>query len=248
MILEGVIIMGEKIYCVYMHRNKINNKCYIGITKQYPEDRWQNGLGYRINKHFWNAIKTYKWENFEHIIFEEGLTKEEAAKKEILLIALYDTTNPECGYNISTGGECGSAGVKRSDDFKQRLHDVNIGKHLSEETKKKLSQQRKGKKRNIIYSIDARRNISESKKGNKNPNYGKPLTEERKIIISQARSRAVIQLDFDGNFVAEYKSMAEAERKTGVKSSNICTCCQGIYEMAGGFKWMLKTSYENTTK
>ena len=39
--------MPSKLYCLYMHRNKINNKVYIGITSQTPSQRWgANGVGY----------------------------------------------------------------------------------------------------------------------------------------------------------------------------------------------------------
>ena len=35
-------------YSVYMHRNKINQKVYIGLTKQIPQNRWRaNGEGYK---------------------------------------------------------------------------------------------------------------------------------------------------------------------------------------------------------
>ena len=57
-------------YTVYMHRNKYNNKVYIGITGRQPEIRWgSNGNGYWNNTHFYNAIKKYGWnDGFEHIL------------------------------------------------------------------------------------------------------------------------------------------------------------------------------------
>ena len=35
-------LMTEK-YTAYMHKNKINQKVYIGITTQKVEERWKNG-------------------------------------------------------------------------------------------------------------------------------------------------------------------------------------------------------------
>lgn len=47
----------EKKWCIYIHRNKINNKAYIGITNKKPEYRWgKNGSGYKNNKHFYRTI------------------------------------------------------------------------------------------------------------------------------------------------------------------------------------------------
>ena len=62
----------KKKYCVYMHKNKINNKVYIGITFRKPEDRWQKGQGYHKQLKFFNAILKYGGDNFEHIIFMGG--------------------------------------------------------------------------------------------------------------------------------------------------------------------------------
>lgn len=45
-------------YTVYQHKNKINGKIYIGITKQSPEKRWGiNGCNYKTSPHFYSAIK-----------------------------------------------------------------------------------------------------------------------------------------------------------------------------------------------
>ena len=93
--------------CVYFHRNKINNKAYIGLSI-YGDDinrRWQNGKGYIKQPLFYNAIQKYGWDNFEHIIFESSLSLEDAKKIEVMLIALFNTKDRNFGYNISVGGE-----------------------------------------------------------------------------------------------------------------------------------------------
>ena len=71
----------ENNYIIYQHKNKINGKMYIGLTKQNPITRWRNGKGYAKNKHFSDAIQKYGWENFEHTILYTGLTQEEAGQK-----------------------------------------------------------------------------------------------------------------------------------------------------------------------
>lgn len=71
-------------YCIYLHRNKINNKVYIGQTKfgDNPNKRWQNGNGYKENISFYYDIQKYGWNNFEHIILENNLTLDESNKLE----------------------------------------------------------------------------------------------------------------------------------------------------------------------
>lgn len=95
---------NDRCYTVYMHTNIVNGKKYIGITCQKPERRWQNGYGY-IKTYFGNAIIKYGWDNFEHEIIADGLSKETACQMEIALIRLFRTNEREYGYNISDGGE-----------------------------------------------------------------------------------------------------------------------------------------------
>ena len=99
---------NSRLYCVYMHTNKLNNKKYIGITCRPVEVRWRDGKGYKLNRHFWSAIQKYGWDNFIHEILALNLSKEEAQKLEVELISVYNTTDKNFGYNVSIGGEGGA--------------------------------------------------------------------------------------------------------------------------------------------
>ena len=81
-----VPFMDERIYTVYVHISP-NNKYYVGITKQSVKRRWHNGTAYRKNTYFYSAIQKYGWDNFQHEIIAEHLTKDEACDFEITLIA-----------------------------------------------------------------------------------------------------------------------------------------------------------------
>ena len=92
-------------FTVYKHTTP-SGKVYIGITGQNPLRRWRpDGSGYKENNHFWNAICKYGWDNIKHEIIRSGLTKEEACRLEIDLIAKHDSTNQKKGYNDTAGGE-----------------------------------------------------------------------------------------------------------------------------------------------
>lgn len=91
----------ENGYVIYMHTNKINNKKYIGISKNY-ERRWGNGYGYINNTLFYKDIEQYGWDNFEHEIIEENLCKVDALILESRLIKQYKTDNIEFGYNTQS--------------------------------------------------------------------------------------------------------------------------------------------------
>ena len=113
----------------------------------------------------------------------------------------------ENGYNSS---EYGSGHYKRSEELKRKISESMTGKHFSEEHKKK---------------------ISESK-------TGKHLSEEHKRKISESKGvNGILQFSKDGELIAEYSSIHEAERNTGCNNCNICKCCRGERKYAGGFIW-----------
>ena len=73
-----------------------------------------------------------------------------------------------------------------------------------------------------------------------NNSYG---TRTRRAV--EKLSIPVVQLEKKGNFIAEFESLREASRRTGIASTNISRCCNhkpGHYS-AGGFLWIYKDEY-----
>ena len=128
-----------KTYCIYMHKNKINHKVYIGQTCQYPPTkRWLHGEGYQHCSKFYNAIQKYGWDNFEHIILEENLTLQQANEKECLYIKKYNSI--DCGYNIRMGGSQGALSSKHKQKIRASNKKVFKKKFQSISYKHKMRQ------------------------------------------------------------------------------------------------------------
>ena len=134
-------IIEDRNYVIYKHTNQVNNKCYIGMTRQNPpKKRWKNGTTYKSNNHFTNAINFYGWDNFSHEILFEKLTKEEAEQKEIEMIAYYKSNQSEFGYNVANGGNCKGT---VSEETKKKLSIAHTGKKLSPEHIEKIRENSK---------------------------------------------------------------------------------------------------------
>lgn len=91
-------------YKVYKHTSP-DSKIYIGMTCQDLEFRWQSGYGYKNNALFFKDISDYGWDAFTHEILYEGLTEEEACRREMELISSCMSDDPEHGYNLDKGGK-----------------------------------------------------------------------------------------------------------------------------------------------
>lgn len=104
-------------YVVYRHTSP-HGKVYIGITRQDIRKRWQGGMGYKDNPHFFSAIVKYGWDNFKHEILLEDLSEDEAYSKEKELIKEHKSNLYEFGYNRSSGGKHGNEGCHTKRTFK----------------------------------------------------------------------------------------------------------------------------------
>lgn len=73
-----------------------------------------------------------------------------------------------------------------------------------------------------------------------NTNYGNANAKRSKYHLNNPKlSKGVSQYDINGNFIRNYPSIKEAERVTGVDSSQIGKCCNHLpmHHTAGGSKW-----------
>lgn len=210
-------------WCVYMHVNRANQKKYIGITKQRPDRRWQNGYGYRDSPRFFNAIEKYGWDGFTHEILFTHLTADEAAKKEIELIAKYQTLNPEHGYNLDPGG--GGAQPKTA-ETRAKMSRARRGTHPTAETLERLRVSHTG----LRQSEETRNKRSEALRGRKK-------TETHARNIGAAKSKAVEMFTLDGEKIATFPSMTAAGIATGINFKNISEVCYGRRHKAGGYVW-----------
>jgi len=141
------------------------------------------GNGYRIYSK--KGRPCGKPKDKSRIIFlKQNLTEQEAFRHEIYMISIFGRKDLGTGilHNRSDGGE-GCSGWIPSDETKRKISDSKKGKRRgkihSEESKRKISEARKGKPR----SEETKRKMSESTKGRK----GKHISEETRRKISEAK-------------------------------------------------------------
>lgn len=215
-------------YTVYKHTSP-DGRVYVGITSQKPTSRWQSGNGYKGNSYFTRAINKYGWENFSHEILFENLSRDEAVKIEIELIAKYKSNQRKYGFNISSGGESKS-GTTISQKQKDIISAASKGRIVSETTRKKLSIASKRRWSDQEY-VEHMREINS---GTNNKMFGRKLSDEEKI---KRNAIGVSQYSMGGQLLNKFISIRDASEKTGVHRSDLSNCCKGIFKQAGGFVW-----------
>lgn len=163
-------------FCIYRVTNNINGKTYIGQHK-YEDDA--NPMGYYkgSGKTLLKAYKKYGQENFTiEVLYKRIQYKETADSMEIWMIEKERKSNVNGCYNICKGGSgiCGLAPWNKgktgvySDEVIERNRQTHLGKHHSEESRKKISEGTKG---HIVW--------------NKGKKCG-PRSEETRLKISAA--------------------------------------------------------------
>jgi group I intron endonuclease len=176
---------------VYVLENKINGKCYVGQTIMSMKERL-HAHRYGGTAIFSQALKKYGINAFK--IIENEVPEKYMDSMERGLIKLYGSIAPN-GYNLESGGHA----CKHHHPYTlAKLSEIRsgeknwaygkpgtmLGKHHSDEAKKKMSKDRLGKPK----SKEHRESISRSRMGKPSPTLGKHFSDESRERMSKAKS------------------------------------------------------------
>ena len=206
---------------IYKFENKYNHQIYIGqsihIETRYEEHKRQAMAEKQQRKNkFYNAL----FHHFEDFTFEiiEECDASQLNEREIFWIAYYDSF-----YNGLNSNKGGSGCIyDRQEIFNLWDKGLSVGEiaqqiNCAPETVRSFLQGYK------TYSV------TESKKRG-----GQKAKQNYKNAICSTK---VYQFSLSGELIAEFSSMKEAMRQTGVKNTAIAMVISGERAAAGGFKW-----------
>lgn len=159
---------------IYGYTNLESGKMYIGQTL-HQERRW-NTHRYGKYKNGWHKDYQNNPDKYEYSVIEYDVPEDKLDEREMFWIKFFDSYRN--GYNLTPGGDGMPKGYKLSDETKHKMSKAKkgennpmYGKHLSEETRKKMRGEN-----NPMYG--------KNRSGENNPFYGKHHTEETKQKIS----------------------------------------------------------------
>lgn len=193
---------------IYKITNLINDKIYIGQAKNI-ERRWKEHINAskKENSLLYRAMRKYGLENFSFEVIEE-CSIEELNNLEIYYIWYYNSyiyKEGSKGYNMTIGGDCGNRGYKFSKESKHKLRLAHLGKVLSEEQRKSISERTKGGNHPMAKRVICEDNIFECAKDCAE-HYGIPKTSLRNWLN---KSRPIPQEWYNKGLRYEEESMED---------------------------------------
>lgn len=225
---------------IYIIKNKLNNKVYIGQAVDINARFYDHKKGYGIshNSAIDIAIQKYGENNFLFEILKK-CSKDELNYWEAYYAEQYNSYTPN-GYNIAT---CGEHGYNHAWDKEVSCYDLITGQLIQTYPSIREAERRTG------Y---ARSGISSAASG-KGPvrtvdNMYWAWGHEPQIKITKPKGgpnggKTVYYYDLNtGNYLGEFYSLSKAEVFLGIKgvNKNISSVCLGKRNYAYGYIW----SYE----
>jgi group I intron endonuclease len=250
-------------FSIYVVTNKINNKKYIGLTKQNPaHNRWTQHKSYHNDanktKVFYRAIRKYGSKNFSFDVIYQSEDKEHSREMEIYFIKLYETMTR--GYNMTEGGEgiwgykmSKEARIKMSSKAKERSakpewrrkqREMKLGKKRSEEAKKKTSKTLRERYKTQDHPTLGRKLSKDHKKKLSNAMMGVKKTKEEVLKRANTISKNWELTDPNGNKIT-IRNLRKFCRENNLSAENMWKVSKGFISHSQGWKCKKMIGLEN---
>lgn len=149
---------------IYSILNKVNGKIYVGQTitgkKRFTDHKYGLNKGIHPNNHLQSSWDKYGEDSFEFNVLEY-CDESKLNDNEIWWINYFNSTNPDNGYNLQSGGK---SNYKVSDETCKKLSELNKGENHWNYGKH--------------HPISVRNKISKSMKSIVNPMYKDGVSEK----------------------------------------------------------------------
>jgi len=245
MLIENLEVYG----IIYKITNKVNGKMYIGLTTQTILKRWKQHIQHSFNKniygykyYFHRAMRKYGVENFVIEQIDVAYSEKELKDKEIYYINKFNTyckNEQSNGYNLTKGGDDG--GHRFTPIIQLSLK----GKFIKEwEGIIKASESLDLENSNIGSCCLGKR----SKCGNYIWMYKDDYEKGLRKTFIENRGRylikEVIQLDLNGNYLAEFETITLASTELNIDTTEISRCCKSKNSRVDEFMFIYKKDWD----
>ena len=231
---------------IYLIVHEPSQRAYVGQSKDIC-GRWKAHLYMlRRNEHHCQSLQDcfneshYSDFNFKvvHICKKSELTKKEQE---------YWDKQEKNPFN---GRPTGQVYPEHTKETRRKLSEARKGKKFSEEHKKKISEAMKGRKlseqhiKKMSESRKGKNHSQESKKKMSEAMKGRKFSDEHKKKIGESNKIPVIQYSKEGEFIKQWPSLTDASESLGIHHGNISKVCKGKRKTAGGFIWKFSEKEE----
>lgn len=220
---------------IYKLTNVMNGKVYVGQSRRISrrlkahESDSRRIDDVRGQTPLYEDVRKYGFDKFSVEVLEL-CEVEELDEKETFFIDLYNSTNPDFGYNrtrypLALQDPKVQVKIRTPEYYEsqgKRMREWNIRQWSDPEYRKMTSARSREVQLERL----------------KNPAYLKEKTEHLKKATDKMKA-AVGQYDSEGNLIATFKGLREAERSMGLANDAIGKVCRGVKnrKRAGGYVW-----------
>ena len=186
---------------IYIIKNDINNKVYIGQTTQGSKTRFKQHLKLlktNSKQLIHKAIKKYGKEHFYFEVLEKDISVENLDEREEYWIKYFDSVN--FGYNLCWGGKQ-SRKISKFKDMLMEFKEEIIDRYINDNVSIRELEREFGIPHSNISKFLKENNIDVCKRNKETSN----LTEEEKLLIAD-----MYKNNFDTKYIANMLNRHES--------------------------------------